>query len=209
MRRVFVGLITGCIIVLTAVLISGSGGLILRHWEFFCGLIGIIMAIIMIAVFGEMRIRFRMEKMFRAALDGLPLSYRSFYGRRYAFGTYRGLRVYFTTGSAGSGDISASLFSGIMIFCTIKIPGTGGLPLYCAVAPEGASISLRSFLGWENPEEGFFIAKALNHSIANQGPSSDGFLLQPEPDCGILPHGPQCRHRSRPCDGYDRQKALP
>ncbi len=166
MRGVLVAVITCCIISLTAVLISGSGGLVLQHWKFFSGLIGFIMAIIMIAAFAGMRIRFRMEKKFHSALDGLPLTFRSFYGRRYAYGAYRGLRVYFTMARAGRGDISTSLFSGIMIFCTMKIPDTGGLPLYCALVPKGASVSLRSFLGWENPGEGFFIAKALNHSIA-------------------------------------------
>ncbi len=164
MRRAFVAIITGCILSLTAVLVSGGGGLVLQHWKFFGGLIGLVMAIIMIAAFAGMGIRSRMGKKFHAALDGLHLTFRSFYGRQYAYGTCRGLKLYFTMTRAGRGDISSPLFSGIMIFCTIKIPDTGGLPLYCAVVPRGALASLRSLLGWQNPEEGFFIAKALNHS---------------------------------------------
>lgn len=165
MRRYFVAIITGCILSVTAVLVSGAGGLVLQHWKLFGGLIGLMMAIIMIAAFAGMGIRSRMGKQFHAALDGLPLAFRSFYDRKYAYGTCRGLKVYFTMARAGRGDISAPFFSGIMIFCTIKIPDTRGLPLYCALVPQGASASIRSFLGWKNPEEGFFIAKALNHSI--------------------------------------------
>ena len=108
-----------------------------------------------------MRMKTRFDNNFRVFLDGLNLTYTSFYNIVYAYGIYKGLHVSFKYGRIMKGDLAPDMpgLSRVAILCRFKIPGTEQLKIHLAVFAEKRSHAVRKALGWDNPETGFYVSK--------------------------------------------------
>lgn len=106
------------------------------------------------------------EEGFRSTLASLKLEYVYAHKLLHAVGSFEGFHLCFKYGLITLNDWAPlpGVFGKIAVLCRFKIPGTENISLHCTILPGNRSTKLRSSLGWQNPEPGFYVAKSKSQS---------------------------------------------